>query len=111
MRTMICAAVLGLGLSLAASSANAQSQQQVNAAKLIQLILVIAATDRHESVNINKADAKTLQDKLPGVSTDLSQAIVQFREDNGPFQSLLELLEVDGMNKELVIQNQKLMTL
>lgn len=111
MRTHICAMTLGLVLSLAASNANAQSLQHANAAKLIQLLLVIAATDQQKAVNVNEANAKTMQHELLGVSTDLSQAIVEFREDNGPFQSLLDLLEVDGMSKKLVIQNQRLITL
>lgn len=111
MRTHICALTLGLLLSLAASNANAQTLQQANAAKLIQLMLVIAATDQQKAVNINKADAKTMEDALLGVSTDLSQAIVDFREDNGPFESLLDLLEIEGISKNLVIRNQKLINL
>jgi len=111
MRTLTCAMALGLVLSLAASSSNAQTLQHANAAKLIQLLLVIAATDQQKAVNINEADANTMKDELLGVSKDLSEAIVDFREDNGPFHSLLDLLEVEGMSKNLVIRNQKLISL
>ena len=111
MRTQICALALGLVLSLAASSANAQTPQQANAAKLIQLVLVIMASEQRDAVNINEANASTIQDELLGIDENLSQAIVDFRQDNGPFESLLDLLEIDGMNKSLIIQNQRLITL
>ena len=48
------------------------------------------------AVDPNSADAQTLAD-VPGLSVALAQRIVTYREVNGPFGSLDELLDVAGM--------------
>lgn len=50
-----------------------------------------------ERVNINEADADTLADVLQGVGASRAQAIIEYREQNGPFDSLEELTEVKGI--------------
>jgi len=50
-----------------------------------------------EQVNINEADAETLADVLQGVGASRARAIVEYREQNGPFDSLEELTEVKGI--------------
>ncbi|MDD5447551.1 MAG: helix-hairpin-helix domain-containing protein [Actinomycetota bacterium] len=47
-------------------------------------------------VNINLAGAEEL-DKLPGIGPTLSQRIVECREKNGPFTSVDELKNVEGI--------------
>lgn len=47
-------------------------------------------------ININKASASELE-QLPGVGPATAAAIVTFRETNGNFQSVDELLAVDGI--------------
>ena len=47
-------------------------------------------------VNINTADIDALM-TLPGIGEVLAQCIIDYREDNGPFHSLEELINVSGI--------------
>ena len=49
-----------------------------------------------EAVDLNHADANSLAE-LPGIGPRLAERIVAFRELNGPFASLDDLLDVGGM--------------
>jgi competence protein ComEA len=51
-----------------------------------------------ETVNLNSADASELE-TLPGLGAALAERIVTFRELNGPFQSVDDLLDVGGMTE------------
>ena len=48
------------------------------------------------TVNLNTASARELE-VLPGIGPTTAQAIIQYREENGPFQSVDELLRVQGI--------------
>ncbi|MGP6158385.1 MAG: helix-hairpin-helix domain-containing protein [Vulcanimicrobiaceae bacterium] len=50
-----------------------------------------------ETVDLNRADAAALEE-LPGVGPALAARIVAFRDLNGPFASLDDLLDVNGMS-------------
>lgn len=56
-------------------------------------------------VNINTADADTLQKELSGIGKSKAAAIVAYREINGPFTSVDELIEVKGIGKSLFDKN------
>jgi competence protein ComEA len=58
-----------------------------------------------DTVNLNTADAATLQKELAGIGAAKAKAIVAFREQNGAFTSVEELLEVDGIGKALLDRN------
>lgn len=47
-------------------------------------------------ININTADAETLQ-LLPGIGEVLAQRIVAYRTEHGPFSSIRDLEQVDGI--------------
>lgn len=49
-------------------------------------------------VNVNTADVDELQ-TLSGIGPTLAQAIVDEREANGPFETVDDLLRVDGIGK------------
>ena len=53
-----------------------------------------------KTVNINKATADELA-AVPLMTPELAKGIVKYREDNGDFQSLEELLQVKGFTREL----------
>lgn len=54
-------------------------------------------------VNVNRADAETLC-LLDGIGQTLSRRIVEYREENGPFRSLDELKQVQGIGEETLNQ-------
>ena len=56
-------------------------------------------------VDINTADAKTLARELDGVGMAKAEAIVSYREKNGPFRSADDLAKVKGLGKKLIDQN------
>ncbi|WP_460158341.1 ComEA family DNA-binding protein [Pseudomonas sp. S3_E11] len=55
--------------------------------------------------DLNGADAATLQRELLGVGEAKAKAIVAYRESNGAFSSVEELLEVKGIGKAIVDRN------
>lgn len=50
-------------------------------------------------VNINTASLEEL-DALPGVGPSTAQAIIDDREQNGPFASLEDLMRVSGIGEK-----------
>lgn len=54
-----------------------------------------------EMVNINKADAATLQANLKGVGEKKAEAIVAYRQENGDFKSVEEIMEVRGIGESI----------
>ncbi|MEM7481178.1 MAG: helix-hairpin-helix domain-containing protein [Acidobacteriota bacterium] len=61
--------------------------------------LCLPAFAAEDKVNINTASATELA-LLPRVGPAVSQRIVDFREDNGPFKSLEELMLVRGIGEK-----------
>lgn len=56
-------------------------------------------------VNLNIADAATLQSELVGIGATKAQAIVAYREEHGNFASVDELLEVKGIGEATLEKN------
>jgi competence protein ComEA len=54
-----------------------------------------------KTVNINKATAQEFQ-QVPLISKELAEKIVKYREKNGDFQVLEELLQVEGFSRDLL---------
>ncbi len=58
-----------------------------------------------EQVNINTADAETLALVLEGVGPAKARAIVEYRESNGGFGSVEDLLQVRGIGQRTLEAN------
>ncbi|PKM27002.1 MAG: competence protein ComEA [Gammaproteobacteria bacterium HGW-Gammaproteobacteria-13] len=56
-------------------------------------------------VNLNTADAATLQRELLGIGEVKAQAIVAYRDEHGDFASVDELLEVKGIGEATLEKN------
>jgi competence protein ComEA len=56
-------------------------------------------------VNVNAADAVTLAKELDGIGPAKAQAIVEYRQKNGPFRAAEDLLKVDGIGERVLDQN------
>lgn len=55
-----------------------------------------------KTVNINKATEEELVKSVPLITPELAKKIVKYRKDNGNFQTLEELLQVDGFDRNLL---------
>jgi competence protein ComEA len=57
------------------------------------------------TVNVNEADAEELASILNGVGMKKAEAIVRYREQNGPFTQVEQLQEVPGIGPTLIERN------
>ena len=57
-----------------------------------------------QSININQANISQLS-LLKGIGKKKAQAIVSYREENGKFSELNELLKVKGIGKKVLNDN------
>jgi competence protein ComEA len=64
-----------------------------------------------EKVNINTADAATLDRVLVNVGPSKAQAIVAYRKQNGAFRSAEQLAQVQGIGLKTVEKNRDLIML
>lgn len=65
----------------------------------------IAPNPQAVKVDLNTADATTLQRHLVGIGEAKAQEIVAYRDMNGPFAAVDELLEVKGIGKAILDKN------
>ncbi len=68
------------------------------------LLFLFVQTAIAASVNINTADATALA-TLDGVGDAKAEAIIAYRNANGPFKSVEELANVKGIGKKLIELN------
>ena len=54
-------------------------------------------------VNINTASTSQLMD-LPGIGQELAQRIILYRTENGPFETIEGLLEIEGIGEKKLQQ-------
>ncbi|MCJ7841812.1 helix-hairpin-helix domain-containing protein [Lederbergia sp. NSJ-179] len=52
-----------------------------------------------QKVNINKADTNELE-TLPGIGPSKAAAIIEYREENGPFKTIEELMNISGIGEK-----------
>ncbi|VVM44723.1 hypothetical protein PS858_02483 [Pseudomonas fluorescens] len=89
--------------SVAAIAAPAAKPEAGNA----PLVMEVAPKVQSEKVDLNQADASTLQRELSGIGEAKAKAIVAYRESNGSFASVDELLEVKGIGKAILDKNRE----
>ncbi len=75
------------------------------------LSLALATFNALASVNINTADASTIAKELKGIGPQKAQAIIEYRNQNGPFKSIESLTEVKGIGLKTVEKNRSLIKL
>jgi len=61
------------------------------------------------SVDINTADANTLEAELSGIGAAKAAAIVAYRESNGPFKRLEDLVRVKGVGEKILEKNRAIL--
>ncbi len=75
---------------------------------LIALLLTLGLTGAvmaEDSVDINSASVEQLAESLNGVGEAKARAIVAYRESNGPFTHMDELVNVRGIGLATVERN------
>ena len=67
--------------------------------------LVVTSIGIASPVNVNEASAEQLAENLQGVGLKKAKAIVEYRRQNGAFQSESDLLNVKGIGEETLDKN------
>ncbi len=73
---------------------------------MILFALTINGVSLAAPININQATAQEIADNLKGIGIKKAQAIVQYREKIGGFQSQKQLLNVKGIGASTLEKNQ-----
>lgn len=88
----------GLSFSISAAPATATVPKEP-----VPMVSQLPATPA--KLNLNTADALTLQKELNGIGKAKAEAIVAYREAHGAFASVDELLEIKGIGNALMERN------
>ena len=65
---------------------------------------------KEQTISINNADAKSLM-KIKGIGIKTAQAIIEYRNLNGDFKTISELLKVKGVGVKVLAKNEKRLTI
>lgn len=95
------------GAMLAPSTASAQSMAAATEAPATAAQAQAAPESAVDAVDINTASADELADRLSGVGASKAEAIIRYREQFGPFESVDELSEVTGIGAATVERNRE----
>jgi competence protein ComEA len=101
---LLAAALFGL-IGSSAIAAEKPSQGQPQAAAVSPKVSSETPNEGEAKVSINQADAEALASMLNGVGLKKAEAIVRYREQNGPFSEIDQLQEVPGIGPSLVERN------
>lgn len=92
------------GLSFSLSAAPNPTTAPVTELAASQVVTSVVDA-KPAKLDLNTADALTLQKELNGIGRAKAEAIVAYREAHGPFTSLDELLEIKGIGNALLERN------
>jgi len=70
--------------------------------KALLITLTLFMNSVFAAVNVNTADAETIAKELKGIGMSKAQAIVEYREANGHFETVEQLTEVKGIGLKTV---------
>ncbi|VVP77671.1 hypothetical protein PS918_02013 [Pseudomonas fluorescens] len=90
-------------VSMAAHAAPVVKPEAGNA----PLMQEVSPKSQNGKIDLNVADVPTLLRELSGVGEAKANAIVAYRDMNGPFASVDELLEVKGIGKAILDRNRE----
>lgn len=77
---------------------------------LCAALVCAGAVSGAEPVDINTASAEMLAATISGVGLKRAQAIVDYRAQNGPFESVDQLAEISGIGPRIVEQSRDKLT-
>ncbi|HSR63598.1 MAG TPA: ComEA family DNA-binding protein [Gammaproteobacteria bacterium] len=76
---------------------------------LVLLLASPAALLAEDTININTADKATLT-SIKGVGEKRAEAIIEYRNEYGPFESVDELASVSGVGQSTVDTNRDILS-
>ena len=93
--TLLCAVLAAVTLNVSAAETTKPAPAKPAAVQVAEV----------GKVNLNTADAPTLQRELSGIGETKAKAIVAYRDAHGAFASVDELLEVKGIGESILAKN------
>lgn len=63
-----------------------------------------------DTININTADKETLMTVIKGVGEKKAEAIIAYRNENGPFKKIEDLTEIKGIDTGIIEKNREKLT-
>ncbi len=81
--------------------------KSIIAALFLSLAIAQSGLAADLSVDVNTASAEELADALHGVGVAKAQAIVEYRDENGEFEHIDELVNVRGIGLRTVDRNRE----
>ena len=100
--TLVVLLVVGIASAASAQSTSAPKLQKPKATKTV----VTAAGP----INLNTATVAQL-DALPGIGKSTAQRIIEYRQKNGGFKKLEELMNVKGVGEKSFLKLKPLITI
>ncbi|MEE9324063.1 MAG: ComEA family DNA-binding protein, partial [Dehalococcoidia bacterium] len=82
-------------------AAKLEDDQQIRVLYIGESLPESDASPGAELININTASAELL-DTLPGIGPVMAKAIIDYREENGPFQRTLDIMKVSGIGEKTI---------
>jgi comEA protein len=98
---ILMAAILGIAVSAAATSAQSKSTTQKAATG--------ATATAAAPVNLNTATAEQLA-TIPGVGPKMAERIIDYRQKNGGFKKVEDLMNVSGVGEKSFLKMKPLIT-
>ena len=92
LRGIFVLAIVVLVFSLSASSAFAQAASKADTGK--------SAEQVSGKININKATSEQLME-IKGIGESYAKRIVEYREKNGPFKKIEDIMQVQGIGTKI----------
>jgi competence protein ComEA len=77
---------------------------------LISALSLSAGVFAAQPVDINSADAQALADAIKGVGLKRAESIVAYRQKNGPFTTVSDLSNVQGIGEKTVQSSRENLT-
>ncbi len=72
---------------------------------LLTVLLLPVYAGAADTININTADKTALMEMINGIGEKKAEAIIAWREQNGPFKSVDDLALVKGIGNSTVEKN------
>jgi competence protein ComEA len=106
--TITLTALLALGLCSTAFATDLETSSMKKQDKAKEAQSAVKQTkseaQRPDTINVNRADLEQLQ-ALKGVGAAKAKAIIEFRENNGKFNSIDQMTQVSGLGESFVEKN------